>query len=128
VAAQLYRLVNVASNAEAGFVELDDPHLSVAEAPANDAPGLRLVKPLPARQLTRECQRLRIEAALAVDKALRAIGFSYAQCARAWGESTTQAYYRRKGLRPLCVEHLFALPPRPREAALSALARGKRAA
>lgn len=64
----------------------------------------------------------RLTAALAVAAALRALGVSSGMCARWWQESPQRAAERLRGARPLCAEHLAALPPRARAAALEALA------
>ena len=63
----------------------------------------------------------RLTAALAVRAALRALGVTAGMCARWWHESPQRAAERLRGTRPLCAEHLAALPPRARAAALEAL-------
>jgi hypothetical protein len=58
-----------------------------------------------------------------VAAALRARGLTAGQCARWWQESTWTALERLRGEKPLCAEHLAALPPAVRTAALDALQR-----
>ena len=77
-------------------------------------------KPAPAR-LPSVWQDRRTSAAGAVAAALHALGVSAGMCGRWWHESPQRAAERLRGTRPLCAEHLAALPPRARAAALEAL-------
>lgn len=65
----------------------------------------------------------RQEAAGLVVEALRARGVTGGQCARWWQEAVRVASARLAGDKPLCAEHLRALPPDARRAALEALLR-----
>lgn len=78
--------------------------------------------PSPAR-LCSVWQVHRMSAAGAVAAALHARGITAGQLARWWQEAPQRVSERLRGRRPLCAEHLAALPTAAREAALDALRR-----
>lgn len=95
-----------------------DLHTLLLAPPANDVgPELR------AERLPSLWRQRRESAALVVVLALRARGVTAGQCARWWQETPWQALERLAGRKPLCVEHLAALPVAVRETALEALRR-----
>ncbi len=99
-------------------VEWMDLHAHTLHVAANDVDE----GPVPAR-LPSAWQRRREAASLVVLLALRARGVSAGMCARWWEESARAALARLHGQKPLCVEHLQALPDAARRAVLDALAR-----
>lgn len=94
--------------------------LTLAAAPGEPSPA--------AARLPSVWQVHRTSAALAVAGALRARGVTAGMCARWWQEAPQRAAERLRGARPLCAEHLVALPVAARQAALDALATLERAA
>lgn len=84
--------------------------------PANDVDDA----PRPAR-LPSAWQARREAAALAVLAVLRARGVSAGMCGRWWEECPRTALARLHGQKPLCAEHLRALPPEARAAVLGVL-------
>lgn len=99
------------------MVLLIDLHIWMLAPPANDNQDGAAPVRLPS---VWQCHRS--SAALAVAGALHARGITAGMCARWWQESPQRAAERLRGARPLCAEHLAALPVAARRAALDVLA------
>lgn len=97
-------------------MERFDLHALYLAPPANDCDQAARPERLPSAWQAR-----RESAAGAVVDALRARGVTGGQCARHWHEPPRRALERLAGHRPLCAEHLSALPAAARAAVLEAL-------
>lgn len=98
------------------MVLLVDLHALLLAPPANDNQDAEAPARLPS---VWACHRS--SAALAVAGALHDRGVTAGMCARWWQEAPQRAAERLRGARPLCAEHLAALPLAARRAALDAL-------